>query len=175
VRAGTAVPPEIPSPRPRGASSLRRLARASLGVALAALVAVLGSVLWHRIALVQQGAVLPEIPQGMVHDPAARARGAVLSISGERSQPVATYDPASGTLYVRFQSRYYDPRHTASLNREYLATEGRLVVQLVLYDVPEVPHVVAELYHGRERLATVTGSAGEDYYAYRVQYARGLP
>lgn len=149
--------------------------RAVGGAALVLLVGAGGGLLWHRIVQVQEGAVLPEIPQGMVHDPATRARGAVVSISGEASRPVATYDPASGTLDVRFQSHYYDPRHTAAFNRQYLATEGRLVVQLILYDVPEVPHVVAELYRGRTRLATVSGSAGEDYASYRVEYAPGLP
>ncbi len=78
-------------------------------------------------------------------------------------------------MSVRFQSRYYDPQHSPQLNRQYLATEGRLDVQLVLYTAPEVSRVVAELYHGRQKLATVTGTQGEAYAAYTVDYAGTLP
>lgn len=152
-----------------------RLPRAiSIGVAAAAVIAG-GVLLYGRIAQVQRGAVLPDIPQGVQRDPATRARGAVISISGDASRPVATYDPASGTVTVRFQSRYYDPTHTAALNRQYLATEGRLIVQLALYHDSSTAQVVAELYRGRQRLATVTGSPGQDYSAYTVEYAPGLP
>lgn len=134
-----------------------------------------GFLLWNRIAQVQQGAITAQVPPGVTHDPATRARGAVLSLSGEASHPVAEYDPASGTVSVRFQSRYYDPQHSRQLNRQYLATEGRLVVQLILYNTPEVSRAVAELYHGSERLATVTGAQGDAYSAYAVEYARTLP
>lgn len=145
---------------------------------LAAAAAVLiggGVLLYERIAQVQRGALLPDIPQGVQRDPATRARGAVISISGEASHPEATYDPASGTVTVRFQSRYYDPTHTAALNRQYLATEGKLIVQLALYQDSAAQQIVAELYHGRQYLATVTGAPGQDYAAYSVQYAPGLP
>ncbi len=145
-----------------------------VAVVLAAAVAA-GTLIWSRIVRVQQGAIVPQVPQGVRHDPATRARGAVISISGRESRPVATYDPPSGTVTVRFQSKYYDPTHTAQLNREYLATEGRLVVQLVLYNDPDTPHVAAELYHGRQHLATVSGTPGQDYAGYSVQYAPGLP
>jgi hypothetical protein len=145
-----------------------------IGIAAAALIAG-GVFVYGRIAQVQRGAVLPDIPQGVQRDPATRARGAVISISGDASHPVATYDPASGTVTVRFQSRYYDPAHTAALNRQYLATEGRLIVQLALYNDSSAAQVVAELYHGRQRLASVTGAPGQDYAAYTVQYAPGLP
>lgn len=158
--------------RPRPASWVPRL----LWAGLAAAVLIAGGVfLYGRIAQVQRGAVLPDIPQGVQRDPATRARGAVISISGEASRPSASYDPASGTVTVRFQSRYYDPAHTAALNRQYLATEGRLVVQLALYNDSAAAQVVAELYHGRRRLATVTGAPNQDYAAYAVQYAPGLP
>ena len=123
----------------------------------------------------QQGAVLPDIPQGVQRDPAARVRGAVISISGDASHPVASYDPASGTVTVRFQSRYYDPTHAAALNRQYLATEGRLIVQLALYHDASTARVVAELYHGRQYLATVSGEPGQDFAGYPVRYAPGLP
>jgi len=134
-----------------------------------------GVFLYGRIAQVQQGAVLPDIPQGVQRDPAERVRGAVISISGDTSHPVATYDPASGTVTVRFQSRYYDPTHTAALNRQYLATEGRLIVQLALYHDSTAAQVVAELYHGRQHLATVSGEPGQDFAGYPVRYAPGLP
>lgn len=142
---------------------------------VAAVLVAGGVLLFGRIAQVQRGAVLPNIPQGVQRDPATRARGAVISISGEASRPSASYDPASGTVTVRFQSRYYDPTHTAALNRQYLATEGRLVVQLALYNDSAAAQVVAELYHGRQRLATVTGAPGQDYAAYAVRYAPNLP
>ncbi len=134
-----------------------------------------GGLVWSRIASVQQGAIVADVPQGVRHDPATRARGVALSISGHESRPVAIYDPASGTVTVRFQSRYYEPAHTAQLNREYLATEGRLVVQLVLYNDPEVSRAVAELYRGRQRLAAVSGAPGDAYAHYAVTYAPGLP
>jgi hypothetical protein len=160
-------------PRGRGAPSpLPRLI--AWGV-LAAVLAAGGVLLYGRIASVQRGAVLPDIPQGVQRDPATRARGAVISISGEGSHPNATYDPASGTVTVRFQSRYYDPKHSAKLNRQYLATEGKLIVQMALYNDSAVAQIVAELYQGGRRLATVTGAPGQDYAAYTVQYAPGLP
>jgi len=137
--------------------------------------AAAGSVLWHRIALVQRGAVVPEIPQGVPHDPATKARGAVISLSGEGADPTAVYDPAAGTVTVRFQSKYYDPRHSAKLNRQYLATEGRLAIQLILYNTPEVSRAVAELYRGRTLLATVSGTPDQPYASYLVDYGRGLP
>jgi hypothetical protein len=134
-----------------------------------------GVALWNRIVQVQQGAITPQVPPGVTHDPATRARGAVLSLSGHDSRPVAVYDPASGTVSVRFQSRYYDPQHARQLNRQYLATEGRLAVQLILHNDPEVGHAVAELYHGSERLATVSGAQGDAYSAYTVDYAGPVP
>ncbi len=146
-----------------------------LGALALAVVVAGGGGLYRRIVQVQQGAVIPQVPPGVTRDPATRAGGAVVSISGPESRPVATYDPASGVVTVRFQSKYYDPTHTAALNRQYLATEGRLVVQLVLYNVPEIGAVVAELYTGGRRLATVTGTPAQAYQDYAVEYARGLP
>lgn len=150
-------------------------ARAAAGVVIAAALAAGGSVVWNRIAQVQRGTVVSQIPQGVQHDPATRARGAVLSISGPASGPRTSYDPASGTVSVRFQSKYFDPAHSAALNRQYLATEGRLVVQLVLYNDPEVGRAVAALYRGGRLLAIVTGAPGQAYAEYTVEYAKGLP
>ncbi len=144
--------------------------------AAAAVVLAAGGVLFaQRVMQVQQGAVTPDVPQGATLDPALRARGAVITISGEASRPQASYDPASGTVLLRFQSKYYDPKHSKALNRQYLATEGRLVVQLALYNAPEAGRVVAELYHGRDKLATVSGASWDDYKSYVVQYASTLP
>ena len=152
-----------------------RLDRLILGAVAAAALIVGGVLVAQRITQVQQGAVTPDVPQGSSLAPALRARGAVISISGEGSRPQASYDPASGTVLVRFQSKYYDPSHSAALNRQWIATEGRLVVQLALYNAPEVARAVAELYHGRQQLVTVTGTPDQAYAAYTVQYAKGLP
>ena len=161
---------------PRSGSGRARPGTRWLLIAVALVAAGAGGVLlWNRIAQVQQGAIPSQVPPGVTHDPATRARGAVVSLSGEASHPLAAYDPGSGTVSVRFQSRYYDPRHTPQLNRQYLATEGRLAVQLILYDTPEVGRAVAELYHGSERLATISGVQGQAYSAYSVDYARTLP
>lgn len=161
---------------PRSGSGRGRPGTRWLLIAAALVAAAAGGVLlWNRIAQVQQGGIPPQIAPGVTRDPATRARGAVVSLSGEASHPVAAYDPASGTVSVRFQSRYYDPQHTPQLNRQYLATEGRLVVQLILYNTPQVSRAVAELYHGSERLATIRGAQGQAYSAYTVDYARTLP
>jgi hypothetical protein len=134
-----------------------------------------GVVLFQQIAQVQQGAVTPQVPEGAQLSPSLRARGAVLTIAGDDSRPDVSYDPSSGMITARFQSKYFDPKHSASLNREYLATEGRLVVQLALHNSPEASGVVAVLFHGSQELATVTGTAQQDYKQYTVQYAKGLP
>ncbi len=146
-------------------------------MALLALAAAVGggTLLWSRISQVQQGQVSPELAPGAKRDPATRARGAAVSISGQESRPWADYDAASGTVMVRFQSKYYDPKHTRELNRQYLATEGRLVVQLTLYNSPDVGTAVAQLYSRRTLLATVTGSQSDAYADYKVEYATGLP
>ena len=161
-----------PQPRTRAQGPWSRI----LLLAVAAVLVAGGAwFVWNRIAQVQQGAVLPSVPPGITRDPATRARGAVVSIAGQESRPRTSYDPASGTVTAQFQSKYYDPTHTATLNRQYLATEGRLVVQLIIYDVPEVARAVARLYHGGQLLATVTGSPSQAYAKYTVEYAPGLP
>jgi len=184
VKSGSAVGPGagVPGGPARrgtaGAGPRSRSGRRSALIITAAAAAVLvaaGVLFAQRVMQVQQGVVTPDVPQGATLDPALRARGAVITISGEASRPQASYDPASGTVLVRFQSKYYDPKHSKTLNRQYLATEGRLVVQLALYNAPEAGRVVAELYHGRERLATVSGASGDEYQNYAVQYAGTLP
>jgi hypothetical protein len=161
-------PRRVRRPRPPGQTVVL------LTIALALAVGA-GALLWLRITQVQQGAISPDVPAGVKRNPAARARGAVITISGQDSHPRATYDPASGTVTVRFQSKYYDVKHTAALNRQYLATEGRLVVQLVLYNDPEIGTAVGELYDRGRLLATVTGAPADAYNDYIVEYARGLP
>ncbi len=163
-----ARPPRLSRPRTLGPTVV--LATLALAVAVGG-----GSLLYLRISQVQQGAITPDVPQGVTRDPATRARGAVLSISGQDSRPRASYDPPSGTVTVKFQSKYYDATHTAALNRQYLATEGRLVVQLVLYNDPEIGTAVAQLYLGGRLLATVSGGTGDAYKDYKVEYAPALP
>jgi len=156
-------------PRPRRASRI-------VPLAVALVVAAGGGwLLWNRIAQVQQGAVSPAVPPGVTRDPATRARGAVVTLAGPESHPRVMYDPPSGTVTVQFQSKYYDPAHDAKYNRQYLATEGRLVVQLVLYNVPEISRAVAQLYRGSRWLVTVSGAQGDAYNDYSVEYAQGLP
>jgi len=161
------------TPRPRRGGNVRT--RLIVAAVVAAVVIAGGVLVVQRVVQVQQGAVTPDMPQGATLDPALKVRGAVLSIAGETSRPQAFYDPASGTVTVRFQSKYYDPSHAAALNRQYLATEGRLVIQLAMYNAPEAARVVAELYHGRQKLATVTGTPDQAYAAYTVEYTKGLP
>jgi len=162
--------------RPQPRSRARRPSSWIVPLAAAAVLVVGGGwFVWNRIAQVQQGAVLPSVPPGITRDPATRARGAVVSIAGQESRARTSYDPASGTITAKFQSKYYDPKHSATLNRQYLATEGRLVVQLVIYDVPEIARVVAQLYSGGTPLATVTGTPAQAYASYTVEYAPGLP
>ncbi len=162
--------------QPRQARSPRAFGRTVVLSTIALALAVGGgSLLWLRISQVEQGAISPDVPAGVKRNPAARARGAVVSISGQDSRPRATYDPASGTVTVQFQSKYYDATHTAALNRQYLATEGRLVVQLVLYNDPEIGTAVAQLYNGGRLLATVSGAPADAYKDYTVEYARDLP
>lgn len=165
--------------RARAAAAAARAARARTWWIVAAVAAVLVAaaavVLVRQITSVQQGVITPDVPQGAQLSPALRARGAVLTISGDDSRPDVRYDPASGTITARFQSKYYDPKHTAAYNREYLATEGRLIVQLALHNSPEATEVVAVLYRGRQQLATVSGGASQAYNDYTVEYAKGLP
>ncbi len=165
--------------RTRAAAAAARSKRARtrwIVAAVAAVVLAAGAVaLFQQINGVQQGVVTPNVPEGAQLSPALRARGAVLTISGDDSRPDVRYDPASGTITARFQSKYYDPKHSAAYNRQYLATEGRLVVQLALHNSPEASEVVAVLYRGRQELATVSGGPSQAYNDYAVQYAKGLP
>src|SRR5689334_9859159 len=90
--------------RPAGVGRAPASGRPAVGrkvvVALLALAVTVGggSLLWLRISQVQQGQVSPEVPSGVRRDPATRARGAAVSISGKESRPWADYDAASGTV-----------------------------------------------------------------------------
>lgn len=57
---------------------------------------------------------------------------------------------------------------------EYLATEGRLIVRLILHDVSEVPAAQVELYSGRRHLVSIEGVAGQRYADYRVTFSAVL-
>ena len=161
--------------RAAAAARAARVQRWIVAVVVAVVLGIGAIVLILQITRVQQGVVTPDVPEGAQLSPQLRARGAVLTIAGDDSRPDVSYDPASGTITARFQSKYYDPKHSAAYNRQYLATEGRLVVQLALHNSPEAAQVVAVLFHGGQRLATVSGGPNQAYNDYTVQYAAGLP
>ncbi len=107
-------------------------------------------------------------------DPAFRVAGAVRSISGSDSVRRAAFDPSSGAAQVDVTSRYYKSGRSATDNREYLATEGRLGAQLVLSSEPSVRQVTVRFFTGRTLLATVTARQGQEYGRFAVEYAGPL-
>ncbi len=104
-------------------------------------------------------------------NPAVRVAGAVRSISGTDSVRRARYDPGTQSVRVEVSSRYYDAAKPAQENREYLATEGRLAVQLALFDNTTVQSVTILLYSRRQLLATVTGRQGDAFGQMKVEYS----
>ncbi len=77
-------------------------------------------------------------------------------------------------MVVEARSKYYNATATREGNREYLATEGRLIVQLILHDLPEISEARVELYEGRHRLATITGRSEQPYAQYTILYESDL-
>lgn len=77
-------------------------------------------------------------------------------------------------MVVEARSKYYSATATREGNREYLATEGRLIVQLILHDLPEISEARVELYEGRHRLATITGRREQQYVQYTILYEGDL-
>lgn len=128
---------------------------------LVALVIMGGIALWDRasrpVAVPAAGGV------------AVRARAAAQSITGEPTVR-RVIDDQVGQVTVQARSKYYSSKASADDNREYLATEGRLIVQLILHDIPEILVARVELYGGRQRLATVEGGPAQKYEEYRVTY-----
>ena len=107
-------------------------------------------------------------------EPAVRVAGAVRSISGPDSVRRARYDPGTQSVRVEVSSRYYDAAKPVAENREYLATEGRLAVQLALFDNTTVQSVTILLYSQRQLLATVTGRQGDAFGQMPVAYSGPL-
>lgn len=140
-------------------SSRRRISPAVIVFVAAAAVATTGLVLWDRAA----PRLVPD-----ARDPAVRARAAAQSITGQ--QTVRRVEVEPGRVVVHAASKYYDPRASAAANREYLATEGRLMLQLILNDVPELMSAQVQLYSGRRRLAVIRGHPGQAYEEYTVSY-----
>lgn len=75
-----------------------------------------------------------------------------------------------GRVIVQARSKYYNPNAPVEDNREYLATEGRLIVQLMLHDMPDLMVARVELFSGRRRVAIVEGTSNQQFDQYRVSY-----
>ncbi len=156
--------PERQGPSARRAARRQRrplavLALLAAGALAAALVAVGMERGWLR-----SGTPNPQ-------DPAVRVSGAIRSISGSANVRRARYDSEDGSVWVEASSRYYDPARAVEENREYLATEGRLGVQLALFDNPGLRRVTVKLYSGRTLLATVTAAQGQPFEQMKVDYS----
>ncbi len=106
-------------------------------------------------------------------DPAVQARATAQSITGERTVRRVEL-PEPGHVTVQATSKYYNPRATLQDNRAYLATEGRLIVQLILRDMPDITVARVELYAGRRRVAIVEGRSSQAYDQYAVGYEGAL-
>ncbi|MGH2404050.1 MAG: hypothetical protein ACRDGN_06225 [bacterium] len=102
-------------------------------------------------------------------DPAVRAKAAAQTVTGEPTVRRVVIDEA-GTVAVEARSKYYNPDASLAENRQYLATEGRLIVQLILNDVPEMVVARVALFSGRTTLAVVEGRANQEYADYKVTY-----
>lgn len=127
-------------------------------VAVAAVLTT-GLIVWDRAAPRQ-------VPDA--RDPAVRAKAAAQSITGQATVRRVEVEP--GRVVVHATSRYYNPQATVEDNREYLATEGRLIVQLILNDIPDLMSAQVQLYSGRRRLAMIQGHPGQEYEEYHVSY-----
>jgi len=106
-------------------------------------------------------------------DPAVRAKAAAQTITGEPTvRRVIADEP--GIVTVEARSKYYRSDAAPAENRQYLATEGRLIVQMIFYDLPEMVVARVELFNGRTRLAVVEGRASQKYEDYKVTYEGSL-
>lgn len=105
-------------------------------------------------------------------DPAVRAKAAAQSITGQPT--VRRVEMGEDHVTVHATSRYYDSQASQEYNRQYLATEGRLIVQLILNDIPELPGAEVRLYSGRKVVAVVRGVSGQAYDEYTVTYDPSL-
>lgn len=138
----------------------KRIGPAVLVYVVVAVVITAGLITWDRAAR-----PAPLDPQ----DPRVRAKAAAQSITGQPT--VRRVDvPGSGRVVVHATSKYYDAKASPEYNREYLATEGRLIVQLILFDMPDISRARVELYAGRLRVAAVEGRGDQKYEQYEVSY-----
>ncbi len=144
---------------------LRKIPRAVLIYGLVTAGAIGGIFLWDYVA----GPSRTPNPD----DPAVRARAAAQSITGEPTVRRELSRRQDGWS-IEARSKYYAAAATREGNREYLATEGRLIVQLILNDLPEISEARVELYEGRRRLATVTVCREPQYDQYTVLYESDL-
>ncbi|HEY3248581.1 MAG TPA: hypothetical protein VGK88_09870 [bacterium] len=103
------------------------------------------------------------------NDPAVRAKAAAQTITGEPTVRRVIVDNP-GVVTVEANSKYYKGDASPAANRQYLSTEGRLIVQLILHDMPEMVVARVVLFSGRTRLATIEGRTNQTYEAFRVTY-----
>jgi hypothetical protein len=103
------------------------------------------------------------------NDPAVRAKAAAQTITGEPTVRRVIVDEP-GIVTVEARSKYYRSDAPLAENRQYLATEGRLIVQMIFYDLPEMVVAKVALFSGRARLAVVEGRASQKYEDYKVTY-----
>jgi len=156
--------------------------RASAGAGRSTRRSLVAMALWVACTLIAAG-VLVAVDRAWVArqrsdaapaGPAARVAGAVRSISGSESVRQSTYDATTRSARVVVTSRYYDPGKSLAENKEYLATEGRMAAQLVLYGSQDMQRVTIALYHRQTLLATVIGQQGDAYDRMPVEYAGPL-
>jgi hypothetical protein len=145
----------------RRAGTRPALSRAIIAYVAAALAVAGGIYAWD--------AATRAAPVTNPNDPAVRAKAAAQSVTGEPTVRRVVIDDA-GTVTVEARSKYYKSDAGMSENRQYLATEGRLIVQLILNDVPEMIVARVVLVSGRTVLAVVEGRANQDYGDYKVTY-----
>jgi hypothetical protein len=148
--------------RRKGPTRLKDLARPAIRYLLIAGVAVAGIIAWDLYTRPGPGSDDPR-------NPAVRAKAAAQSVTGEPTVRRVVIDDA-GTVTVEARSKYYRSGAGLSENRQYLATEGRLIVQLILNDVPEMVIARVVLFSGRTALAFVEGRANQEYGDYKVTY-----
>ncbi len=143
----------------------RRIPSAIVIYVIAASVAVAGIFIWDQLSRPS--------PTLNLNDPAMRARAAAQSITGEPTVRHIRVDEATGRVVVEARSKYYKASGERDENRQYLATEGRLIVQLILHDLPELSEAEVDLYDVRRRLVSVIGRPGQQCGQYTVSYTTG--
>lgn len=108
----------------------RRIPSAIVIYVIAASVAVAGIFIWDQLSRPS--------PTLNLNDPAMRARAAAQSITAEPTVRHVRVDEATGRVVVEARSKHCKASAARDENRQYLATEGRLIVRLILHDLPEL-------------------------------------